>query len=151
MTNTYGPRLLLKHNRQGFIPVFIRTAIEKGEIKIFGSGEQLRDLNYVDDAVDALLRVGVAEWTNGEVYNLGGDETLSVAAIARKIVEAAGAGTIRIVPFPEETRRIDIGSYYGSYEKIKAAVGWRPAIGADEGFRRTIAYYKENFSHYVED
>ncbi|MBU1699891.1 MAG: NAD-dependent epimerase/dehydratase family protein [Candidatus Eisenbacteria bacterium] len=151
MTNTYGPRLLLKHNRQGFISVFLRTAIEKGEIKIFGTGEQLRDLNYVDDATDAFLRVGVAEWTNGEVYNLGGDEILSVAAIAQKIIKTAGAGRLSIVPFPEETRRIDIGSYYGSYQKLREAVGWRPLIDADEGFQRTVDYYRENISHYVED
>ncbi|MDD5353401.1 MAG: NAD-dependent epimerase/dehydratase family protein, partial [Candidatus Omnitrophica bacterium] len=51
LTNTYGPRLLMKHNRQGFVAWFVRQAIENDEIKIFGDGNQIRDFNYVDDVV----------------------------------------------------------------------------------------------------
>ena len=58
LTNVYGPRQLIKHNRQGFIGWFIRQAIEGAEIQIFGDGTQLRDFVYVDDAVDAFLRAG---------------------------------------------------------------------------------------------
>ena len=58
LTNTYGPHLLMKHGRQGFITVFIRRAIEGKPIKVFGDGSQLRDFTYVSDAVDAFLAVG---------------------------------------------------------------------------------------------
>ena len=58
LTNVYGPRQLLKHNRQGFIAWFIRLAIEDREIQIYGDGRQLRDFVYVDDAADAFLRAG---------------------------------------------------------------------------------------------
>ena len=58
LTNVYGPRQLIKHNRQGFIGWFIRLAIEGREIQIFGDGSQLRDFVYVDDAADAFLRAG---------------------------------------------------------------------------------------------
>ncbi|MBD3337120.1 MAG: NAD-dependent epimerase/dehydratase family protein [Candidatus Eisenbacteria bacterium] len=149
LTNTYGPGLLLKHNRQGFLSVFIRRVLQGKEILVFGTGEQLRDLNYVDDAVDAFLRVGLAEWTNGEAYNLGGDEIMSVADIARALNQAAGGAGMRIVPFPEETRAIDIGSYYGSYEKLRRAVGWRPRVAAADGFASTLEYYRRHLSHYV--
>ncbi len=60
LTNIYGPRQLLKHNRQGFIAWFIRLALEDREIQIFGDGTQVRDFVYVDDAVDAFLRAGAA-------------------------------------------------------------------------------------------
>ena len=56
LTNTYGPHLLMKHGRQGFITTFIRRAIEGEDLKVFGDGSQLRDFTYVSDAVDAFLR-----------------------------------------------------------------------------------------------
>src|SRR6187431_1790675 len=74
LTNVYGPRQLLKHNRQGFIAWFIRLAIEGGEIQIYGDGSQLRDFVYVDDAADAFLRAGASEACNGQVLNVGGLE-----------------------------------------------------------------------------
>ena len=58
LTNVYGPRQLIKHNRQGFIGWFIRLALEGREIQVFGDGTQLRDFVYVDDAADAFLRAG---------------------------------------------------------------------------------------------
>ena len=58
LTNVYGPRQLIRHNRQGFIGWFIRLAIEGGDIQIFGDGSQLRDFVYVDDAAAAFLRAG---------------------------------------------------------------------------------------------
>src|SRR5256885_17252563 len=53
LTNTYGPGQLVKHSRQGFIAWFLRQALEGGEIELFGDGTQLRDLTFVEDAVDA--------------------------------------------------------------------------------------------------
>ena len=73
LTNVYGPRQLLKHNRQGFIGWFIRLAIEDREIQIYGDGSQLRDFVYVDDAADAFLRAGASDAANGQVFNVGGD------------------------------------------------------------------------------
>ena len=58
LTNVYGPRQLLRHNRQGFIGWFIRLVLEDREIEIFGDGSQIRDFVYVDDAVEAFLRGG---------------------------------------------------------------------------------------------
>ena len=73
LTNVYGPRQLIRHNRQGFIGWFIRLAIEDGTIQIYGDGSQLRDFVYVDDAADAFLRAGASDACNGEVFNVGGD------------------------------------------------------------------------------
>src|SRR5574341_1527335 len=55
LTNTYGPRQHLRGNTQGFAGIFIRLAISGQKIRIFGTGQQLRDFNYVDDVVDAFL------------------------------------------------------------------------------------------------
>ena len=56
LTNIYGPRQLVKHNRQGFIGWFIRLAVEGRELQIYGDGSQLRDFVFVDDSADAFLR-----------------------------------------------------------------------------------------------
>ena len=69
LTNVYGPRQLIKHNRQGFIGWFIRLAIEGGDIQIFGDGSQLRDFVYVDDAAGAFLRAGATDACNGEAVS----------------------------------------------------------------------------------
>lgn len=148
LTNTYGPRQLMKHNRQGFIAWFIRLAVEGKEIEIYGDGRQRRDLCYVDDVVDAFLRVGACPETDGQVYNLGGLEPISLLDLARLIIEIAGQGSIRLVPWPEERKRIDIGDVYSSYARIEAALGWRPTVPLREGLVRTIAYYREHWQHY---
>ena len=83
LTNVYGPRQLVKHNRQGFIGWFIRLAVEGREIQIYGDGSQLRDFVYVDDVVEAFLRAGATDAVNGEVFNVGGSEPISHRDLVR--------------------------------------------------------------------
>ena len=96
LTNVYGPRQLIKHNRQGFIGWFIRLAIEDRTIQIYGDGSQLRDFVYVDDAADAFLRAGAMDACNGEVFNVGGDEPLSHRELTTLLVDVAGSGRVRV-------------------------------------------------------
>ena len=148
LTNTYGPRQLMKHNRQGFIAWFIRLAVEGKEIQVYGDGRQRRDLTFVDDVVDAFLRAGASEKAIGEVFNLGGLEPISLIDLAHLIVEMAGQGSVRLVPWPPERKRIDIGDVFCSYAKIERTLGWRPKVPLREGLARTIAYYREHWRHY---
>lgn len=149
LTNTYGPRQLVKHNRQGFIGTFVRTIVEGGEIQLYGDGSQVRDLNYVDDVVDAFLRAAVAEHAGGEVFNLSGDPPVSLKQISELLIQIAGRGSYRLVPFPEEKKRIDIGSYRGTSEKIRTRLGWQPRISLEDGLTRMIRYYEQNLRHYL--
>jgi UDP-glucose 4-epimerase len=138
----------MKHNRQGFLGWFVRLAVQGREIQIYGDGQQLRDLCYVDDVVDAFLRVGASEEADGEVFNLGGTEPISLLDLARLIVEIAGQGQIRLVPWPEDRKRIAIGDVYSSYARIESALGWRPVTDPRVGFEQTIAYYRKHWRHY---
>lgn len=149
LTNTYGPRQLIKHNRQGFIGWFIRQAVEGRTIQLYGDGSQLRDLTYVDDVVDAFLLAGASETANGRVYNLGGSAPVSLYDLACMIVELAGKGDVRCVPWPEERKKIDIGDVYSSYARIEAELGWRPATPLRAGLARTLAYYAEHLARYL--
>lgn len=148
LTNTYGPRMLMRHPRQGFIAWFVRRAVEGEEIEVFGDGSQLRDFNFVDDVVDAFLRAGSSPSAPGRVYNLGHPEPVSLLALVELLLELAGGGSFRLVPFPEERARIDIGSVYADHSRIRAELGWEPRVPLREGLGRMIAYYREHRERY---
>ncbi|HRF47666.1 MAG TPA: NAD-dependent epimerase/dehydratase family protein [Anaerolineales bacterium] len=148
LTNTYGPRMRVKDARQTFLGIWLRRVIEDGEVLVYGDGEQRRDLTYVDDVVEALLGVATCDGAVGEIYNLGGDEVVSLRELAMQLVHLSGSGTYRLVPFPVEQKAIDIGDYYGDYSKINGALGWRPAIGLTEGLTRTLEYFRAHRDEY---
>ena len=149
LTNVYGPRQLIRHNRQGFIGWFIRLAIEGREIQIFGDGSQLRDFVYVDDAVDAFLRAGATDVCDGDVFNVGGDEPISHKNLVALLLDAAGGGSVRYVEWPADKKRIDIGSFYTDSSKFRNAVGWQPRVALREGLQRTIAFYRQHLDQYT--
>jgi UDP-glucose 4-epimerase len=150
LTNVYGPRQLIRHNRQGFIGWFVRLALEGREIQVYGDGSQVRDFVYVDDAADAFLRAGASDACNGEVFNVGGDEAISHRDLVALLLEVSGSGRVRFVEWPAEKARIDIGSFYSDSSKFTSATGWSPTVGLQEGLERTVAFYREHLPHYVE-
>jgi UDP-glucose 4-epimerase len=149
LTNVYGPRQLIKHNRQGFIGWFIRRAIEDGEIQVFGDGSQLRDFVYVDDAADAFLRAGALDACDGEVFNVGGEQPVSHRDLVALLLEVAGSGRVTYVDWPPDKKRIDIGSFYSDSSKFRTRTGWTPSVSLREGLRRTVEFYRAHFDEYV--
>jgi UDP-glucose 4-epimerase len=149
LTNIFGPRQLLKHNRQGFIAWFIRLAIEDREIQIYGDGSQLRDFVFADDAADAFLRAGASDAANGQVFNVGGAEPIAHRQLVELMISVAGSGRYRLVEWPPEKRAIDIGSFYADSSLIRRTLGWQPRTGLRDGLARTIDFYRRHFHHYV--
>jgi UDP-glucose 4-epimerase len=149
LTNVFGPRQLIKHNRQGFIGWFIRTAIEGKTIQLYGDGSQLRDLVYVDDAADAFLRAGASDACNGEVFNVGGAAPVSLKDLAATLVAIAGAGHVECVAWPPDKKAIDIGSFYADSTKLKTTTGWTPSVSLEDGLRRAVEFYRANLAHYL--
>jgi UDP-glucose 4-epimerase len=149
LTNVFGPRQLIRHNRQGFIGWFIRLALEDQEIQIFGDGTQVRDFVYVDDAAEAFLAAGALEACNGEVFNVGGDEPISHRDLVTLLIDVAGTGRMRLVEWPPDKKAIDIGSFYSDSTRFRTTAGWRPRVPLAEGLARTIAYYREHFARYA--
>ena len=149
LTNVYGPRQLLKHSRQGFVGWFIRLVLENNEIQIFGDGTQLRDFVYVDDAVDAFLRAGADDASNGEVFNVGGLEPIRHRDLVELMIRTAGSGRFRCTPWPPEKKAIDIGDFYADSSKIRSTLGWRPTTPLADGLKQTFDYYRAHFDHYV--
>ncbi len=148
LTNTYGPGMRVKDARQTFLGIWIRNLIQGKPILVFGDGLQLRDFNYLDDAVEALLLSAVHSEANGEVFNLGSTEYISLKDLAALLIEVYQGGTYEIVPFPSDRKAIDIGDYYSDYNKIYQTLGWSPKVSLREGLKRTLEYYLQHGNHY---
>ena len=148
LTNTYGPRQLIKNARQGFIGWFVNRAILGETIQLFGTGEQIRDFNHVDDVVEAMCMCALSEKTYGDVYNLSG-ERASLKRIAELLVSYSGKGKVETVPFPEDRKKIDIGDFYGNSDKLSQATGWKPKTALEDGLRDMVRYYQKNREYYL--
>jgi UDP-glucose 4-epimerase len=149
LTNIYGPRQLVRHNRQGFIAWFVRLVVEDKEIQIFGDGLQLRDFVFVDDAADAFLRAGATDAVNGQVFNVGGAQPISHLELVTLLIETAGTGSYRLVEWPPDKKVIDIGSFYADSTRFQTTTGWAPSMTLRDGLAQTIAYYREHLPRYL--
>jgi UDP-glucose 4-epimerase len=148
LTNTYGPRMRVKDPRQTFLGIWIRQMIEGEPIEVWGDGMQIRDFNYVDDVVDAMLLAAMSDDANGNSFNLGSDETINLRDLAALCVEVNCQGSYRIVPYPLERKPIDIGDYYADYRRIRGKLNWAPQVHLREGLARTLDYYRQHREHY---
>jgi len=148
LTNTYGPRMRVKDARQTFLGIWVRRLIEGEPIEVWGDGTQIRDFNYVDDVVEAMLLAAMADDANGNIFNLGSDETINLRDLAALCVEVNGQGSVRIIPYPPDRKPIDIGDYYADYRRIRGKLGWMPKVGLREGLARTLDYYGRHREYY---
>jgi UDP-glucose 4-epimerase len=147
LTNTYGPRMLVKHHRQGFINWFVRLAVEGGTFKLYGDGSQVRDLVYVEDVVRAHLLAAVTPEAAGQAFNIGSGCPVNLTRIATELIDIAGCGRIEYVPFPEAERRIEIGDYVADTAKIERVLDWHPQVGLRDGLERSVRYFKAYGEH----
>ena len=150
LTNTYGPGMRVKDARQTFLGIWIRRLIEKKPVQIFGDGKQRRDFNFVTDVVDALLRAAASDAANGQVFNLGQNEHVSLKYLAALLLKLNGGGRYELIPFPDDRKAIDIGDYYADFRKIDKSLGWQPRVALEQGLRETLEYYRANHAHYWE-
>ncbi|MFQ3631986.1 NAD-dependent epimerase/dehydratase family protein [Roseiflexus sp.] len=148
LTNTYGPRMRVKDARQTFLGIWIKLLIDEEPIQVFGDGSQIRDFNYVDDVVEAMLMAGASPAADGSILNLGSDETINLRDLAALLVEINGGGSFEVVPFPPDRKVIDIGDYYADYRLIQGRLGWRPKVSLREGLRRTLEFYRREREYY---
>ncbi len=148
LTNTYGPRMRIKDARQTFLGIWIKQVLTNEPFEVWG-GNQLRDFNYIDDVVAALLAVTGAPSTVGEVFNLGSAEYVTLKALAGELTAVAGTGHFEMREYPAERKKIDIGDYYSDFSKIRCAIGWEPRVGLKEGLARSVAYFRRHLEDYL--
>jgi len=150
LTNTYGPRMRIKDARQTFLGIWIHQLLSGKPISVFGDGQQLRDFNFVDDVVDALILASQSESCYGKAINLGGAEVVSLAELATRLCSIGIPNAAwQLVPFPPERKAIDIGHYYSDYQLAKHLLQWEPVTNLNQGLRITLDYFKNFHSHYI--
>ena len=141
--NLYGP-FGKGYCEFGFINYFINLAWEKQRIKIFGNGEQTRNVMFVDDATDILWRAAQEPRLVGETYFASGIQHLTVREIAETIVNVFQRGEVTYVEWPDERRRIEIGDVKLSSDKLNAIISWKPCYDFAAGLRQTKAILEQN-------
>ena len=133
--NTYGPRMRLDDGRA--VPNFIVQALQGQDLTVYGDGSQTRSFCYISDLVDGIIRLMHAD--TAEPVNLGNPTEMSIAEIARRIIEATGSRS-RLVqePLPVDdprVRRPDI-------TRARELLGWQPRVPLETGLRATIDYVR---------
>jgi nucleoside-diphosphate-sugar epimerase len=137
--NVFGPRQSPYSQYAAVVPLFVTAIAEGRPVQIHGDGEQSRDFTYVGNVVDATLRAGEADGGSGEIFNIAAGSPASVNQLADTI------GAILGKPVEKEhlpPRAGDIRDSWADLAKAERILGYRPAIGLEEGLRRTVEFLR---------
>ena len=149
LTNTYGPRQLIRHNRQGFIGWFMRQVMLGEDIQIYGDGRQKRDFDYVDDVVDAFLRAGAMEQADGQVFNLGGEAPVSLRELVEMHDRHRRPGLLLAGALPGRAQGHRHRRLLGRRLQDQGRAGLAAARAAADGLRQTIEFYRQHQDRYL--
>jgi UDP-glucose 4-epimerase len=148
LTNTVGPRMRIKDNVQNFVGYWIGKIITDQSFEVW-DGDQLRDISYVDDVIEALIKIAAKDNMDGDIYNVGSGLAVTLRTLAEMLVRECGYGKFVVCSYPADRKRIDIGDYYASTDKLQAEVGWSPQITLQTAIQRTLCYYKQHSRRYL--
>ncbi|GGW56639.1 UDP-glucuronic acid decarboxylase family protein [Streptomyces xantholiticus] len=133
--NTYGPRMRGYDGRA--VPTFVRQALAGEPLTVTGDGRQTRSLCYVDDTVRGIL-AAAAHGLRGPV-NIGNPTEITMLDLARLVIELTGSTSeIRFVERPTDDPAVRCPDITLARDKLE----WEPVVGAEEGLRRTIAWFR---------
>lgn len=149
LANVYGPRANIASPHAGFVNYFIGLALQGLPMPVFGPGQQLRNVMYVDDGVDALLSAATSERSDGEVFFAVSDEHHDVLQIAAAIARCIG-GSVQRVEWPRDRRAIEIGDAVISSARARRTLGWTARTTLEAGLARTREYYLPRLALYLE-
>ena len=128
--NVVGPGQLGDYGM--VLPRFIKAAKNNDDLIVYGNGMQVRSFCHVKDAVDALIRVSDI---NGEIFNIGNDQPITIGALAERVIELSGSSSkIVYVPYEQAFSKNhgDIVKRVPDLTKIKAITGYVPQYGLDD-------------------
>jgi len=141
--NTVGPR---QTGRYGMvIPTFVQQALAEQEIRVFGDGLQRRCFTHVSDVVEALIKIAEHPRAVGEVYNVGGNQEITILDLARRIRTLADSQSmITLVPYSEayEAGFEDMMRRVPDTTKLRTLIGYNPTIDLDGILTSVIDYYR---------
>ena len=150
LSNVYGPRMALEPICRDFLSTYVSRLARGETVEVYGDGRQVRDPLFVDDAVNALIICGRVQSPPHRVYNVGGSEALPVTLIAEVASKAAGVTPPLNVPYPADRKWADTGSFRTDNKRIRRELEWEPHVQFAAGISATLAYYRENLTHYAD-
>jgi len=141
--NVFGPRQVDDSPYTGVIAIFARALLEGRAPIIFGDGEQTRDFTFIDNVVQANLLAIDSDVTPGSIFNVGGGERISLNALFGRLAELAGSD---LKPTYEPSRAGDVRHSLACLERIRADLGYDPAVSWEAGFAPTFEWYRERLA-----
>ena len=142
--NTYGPG----QSTRAVIPTIVTQALAGGVVRL-GNLDAIRDFTYLDDTVEGFLLTAQADTWNGETYNLGSGEEISIGAIAALIFRLMGKqAEIQLEKSRLRPEKSEVLRLISDNRKAKLELGWQPTVGMEEGLQRTIRWIGEHLELY---
>ncbi|SHH20743.1 dTDP-glucose 4,6-dehydratase [Tepidibacter thalassicus] len=135
--NTYGP-FQKTGGEGGVVAIFIKNALEGKTLKVYGSGEQTRDLLYVKDCARFVVESGYSDKVNGEVLNAGTGRDVTINELAKLISnERVNIEHVKHIHPQSEIMKLKC-----NYDKAKNILGWQPEYTLEEGIKETEEWIK---------
>ena len=149
LANVYGPRSNIRSHDFGFMNYFIGLGLKEKDITIFGEGNQLRTISFVDDCIDALILAAESSNTDREVFFAVSDQQYSVRQVGEAIAQHVG-GQLKFVEWPKNRENIEVGDAVISNAKIKGAIGWKHTTALADGLIDTKEYFRSRLKLYTD-
>ncbi len=143
--NTVGPRQLGRYGM--VVPRFIERALSGEPLTVYGDGSQTRCFTYVEDVVGAIISLVECPDAVGHIFNVGGNEEISIGDLAKKVTELADSGSvIEYIPYEEAYGDgfEDMKRRVPDISKIYQFIGWKPKLTLDDMLMRMIKYARES-------
>lgn len=145
--NTVGPR---QRGQYGMVlPRFVQQALAGEDIIVHGTGQQSRCFGYVGDVVDGVLKLMAEPSAQGEVFNLGSDEEVTIEELAKRIVERTGSSSkLRYIPYEQAFSRgfEDMQRRVPCLDKAHQIIGYQPTVDLNGIIDKVVAYYREDLA-----
>jgi UDP-glucose 4-epimerase len=141
--NTVGPRQVGMYGM--VLPRFVEAALANKPLQVYGDGTQTRCFCHVSDVVDALIKLSETPAANGQVFNLGSDEEISINDLAKKVIALTGSkGAIEHVPYEQAYGRQfdDLPRRVPKLERVRACVGFKPKFNLEQIIRSVIEHQR---------
>ena len=134
--NVYGPG---SKRKSSIVAKFIRQAINKETLEIYGDGTQTRDFIYIDDLIKALSLAVIKENIGGETFQIASNQETTVGEITNILVQILQEnGILDINVINSEVRLGDVKRNFSDTSKAKSLLGWQPVMSQKEGLERTV-------------
>lgn len=145
--NTYGPR----QSARAVIPTIIAQALTQDRVQL-GNLDARRDLTYVADTVAGFLQVGQTSGVEGETFNLGSGEEISIGDLAQQVLALIGRD-VKITIDVERLRpeKSEVQRLLSDNSLARERLGWQPTVRLEEGLSRTIEWVRQNINRFRSD